>query len=92
MAVRLLYIKMALYEDVEIIKQYYEKEKEILGLARASEDYRSLYLYFKYFDKQPEEAEKYYALWEKDLEGQEERDIAMEKEQVDFVAKKWGEK
>jgi hypothetical protein len=89
--VRLLYIKMALYEDVEMIKQYYESEKEILGLSRASEDYRSLYLYFKFIERQPEEAEKYHALWEKALEGQEEWDITMEKEQVEFVEKKWGD-
>ena len=90
-AVRLLYIKMALYEDAKMIKQYYEQEKEILRFSGASEDYRSLYLYFKFIEKQPEEAEKFHALWEKALEGQEERDIAMEKEQVDFVGKKWGD-
>jgi len=90
-AVRLLYIKMVLYEDAEIIKQYYEQEKEILGFSKASEDYRSLYLYFKHFEKQPEEAEKYRSLWEKALEGQEEWEIAMEKDQVDVVDKKWGD-
>ncbi len=89
--VRLLYIKMALCEDAEMIKQYYESEREILGFSYTSEDYRSLYLYFKFIAKQPEEAERYNALWEKALEGQEERDIAMEKEQVDFVEKKWGD-
>lgn len=90
-AVRLLYIKMALYEDKELIKQYYEQEKEILEFSSASEDYRSLYLYFKYIEEQSEEAEKYHTLWEKALEGQEERDIAMEKEQVAFVKKIWGD-
>lgn len=90
-AVRLLYIKMALCEDAEIIRQYYESEKEILGYSRESEDYRSLHLYFKFIAKQLEDAKRYHALWEKALEGQEERDIAMEKEQVEFVEKKWGD-
>ena len=89
--VRLLYIKMALCEDAETIQQYYESEKEILGYSRESEDYRSLYLYFKFIAKQPEDAERYHALWEKALEGQEERDIAMEKEQVALVEKNWGD-
>ncbi len=91
-AVRLLFIKMALYDDVEMIRQYYENEKEILGFARASEDYRSLYLYFKYIDKQPEEAEKYRVLWEKELAGQEAQDRDPEIEEAEFVEKKWGEK
>ena len=89
--VRLLYIRMALCEDAETIQQYYESEKEILGYARESEDYRSLYLYFKFIAKQPDDAERYHALWEKALEGQEERDIAMEKEQVALVEKNWGD-
>lgn len=88
--VRLLYIRMALCEDAETIQQYYESEKEILGYARESEDYRSLYLYFKFIAKQPDDAERYHALWEKALEGQEERDIIMEREQVAFVETKWG--
>lgn len=89
-AVRLLFIKMALYDDTEMIKNYYESEKEILGFSGASEDYRSLYLYFKYMDKQPEKAEKYRVLWEKELASQEEQDRAPEIEEAEFVEKKWG--
>jgi len=90
-AVRLLFIKMTLYDDVEMIRQYYESEKEILGYSEASEDYRSLYLYLKYIDKQPEAAEKYRVLWEKELENQEERDRAPEIKDAEFVEKKWGD-
>ena len=89
-AVRLLFIKMALSDDAEMIRQYYESEKEILGFARTSEDYRSLYLYLKYIDKQPEEAEKYRVLWEKELAGQEAQDRDPEIEEAEFVEKKWG--
>ena len=90
-AVRLLFIKMTLYDDVEMIRQYYESEKEILGYSKASEDYRSLYLYLNYIDKQPEKAEKYRVLWEKELEGQEEQDRAPEIEDAEFVEKKWSD-
>ena len=92
LASRMLYIKMLLYNEEGIIKEFYTKAKDILLKTGDSEAYRSLYLYFNYIVKLPETAEKYRVLWEKSLSGQEARDIEMERQQVARIGKKWGEK